>query len=186
MIAPVILEGTHVRLEPLSSKHVTPLTESDRAEIWRWMTVQVRDRNDMQRYVDKPWTLTATELPSRLRPWSGPATRGGYDAFRQYRSFQPPRRDWMDLDQSEVAAESHQHRSEAPDVTSRLRGVGCIRVEFKTDALNDKSRAALLRIGAKEEGMLRKHMIADTGRFATASTTASWTRSGPRSRLHWS
>lgn len=41
----------------------------------------------------------------------------------------------------------------------------CVRVELKTDALNEKSRKAFLRIGAKEEGILRKHMITDSGRF---------------------
>ncbi len=40
----------------------------------------------------------------------------------------------------------------------------CIRVELKTDALNEKSRAAILRIGAKEEGSLRKHLITWSGR----------------------
>ena len=40
----------------------------------------------------------------------------------------------------------------------------CIRVELKTDALNQKSRNAILRIGAKEEGTLRKHAITWTGR----------------------
>ncbi len=41
----------------------------------------------------------------------------------------------------------------------------CIRVELKTDALNAKSRAAILRIGGKEEGILRSHMITSTGRI---------------------
>ncbi len=40
----------------------------------------------------------------------------------------------------------------------------CIRVELKTDALNQKSRNAILRIGAKEEGSLRRHLITSTGR----------------------
>ncbi len=40
----------------------------------------------------------------------------------------------------------------------------CIRVELKTDALNQKSRNAILRIGAKEEGTLRRHVIIWTGR----------------------
>jgi RimJ/RimL family protein N-acetyltransferase len=40
----------------------------------------------------------------------------------------------------------------------------CMRVELKTDALNQRSRNAILRIGAKEEGMLRKHLITWTGR----------------------
>ena len=38
---------------------------------------------------------------------------------------------------------------------------GCRRVEFRTSALNDKSRNALRRIGAVEEGILRQHMLWD-------------------------
>lgn len=41
---------------------------------------------------------------------------------------------------------------------------GCMRVELKTDALNEKSRNAILRIGAKEEGTLRRHLVTWTGR----------------------
>lgn len=43
--------------------------------------------------------------------------------------------------------------------------VHCIRVEFVTDVLNVRSRAALVRIGAKEEGVLRNHMIMPGGRY---------------------
>lgn len=40
---------------------------------------------------------------------------------------------------------------------------GAIRVEFKTDSLNEKSRAALLKLGAKFEGIFRNHMIRSDG-----------------------
>lgn len=43
--------------------------------------------------------------------------------------------------------------------------LGCIRVELKTDSLNERSRAAILRIGAREEGTFRNHMIAASGRI---------------------
>ena len=39
-----------------------------------------------------------------------------------------------------------------------------LRVELKTDALNQRSRNAILRLGAKEEGTLRKHLVTWTGR----------------------
>jgi RimJ/RimL family protein N-acetyltransferase len=39
-----------------------------------------------------------------------------------------------------------------------------MRLELKTDALNQKSRNAILRIGAKEEGTLRRHTLTWTGR----------------------
>jgi RimJ/RimL family protein N-acetyltransferase len=41
----------------------------------------------------------------------------------------------------------------------------CNRVEFITDVLNEKSRAAILRLGAKQEGVLRSHMIMRDGRL---------------------
>jgi RimJ/RimL family protein N-acetyltransferase len=41
----------------------------------------------------------------------------------------------------------------------------CVRVELKTDVLNNKSRNAMLRMGAKEEGILRKHIVCYGGRF---------------------
>ncbi|HSN18079.1 MAG TPA: GNAT family protein, partial [Gammaproteobacteria bacterium] len=43
--------------------------------------------------------------------------------------------------------------------------LGCTRVELKTDGLNEKSRAAILRIGAKEEGTLRRHTQTYSGRI---------------------
>ena len=43
--------------------------------------------------------------------------------------------------------------------------LGCVRVEFKTDALNEPSRKAMKRIGAVEEGTFRQHMICPGGRL---------------------
>ena len=43
--------------------------------------------------------------------------------------------------------------------------LNCQRVEFKTDFLNQKSRNALVRIGAREEGVFRKHMVTVGGRI---------------------
>jgi len=43
--------------------------------------------------------------------------------------------------------------------------LGCMRVELKADSLNERSRAAILRIGAREEGIFRNHMITASGRI---------------------
>jgi RimJ/RimL family protein N-acetyltransferase len=40
----------------------------------------------------------------------------------------------------------------------------CVRVALVTDVLNERSQAAILRIGAKQEGILRNHMILPNGR----------------------
>jgi RimJ/RimL family protein N-acetyltransferase len=47
--------------------------------------------------------------------------------------------------------------------------LGCVRVEFKTDSLNERSRAALLRIGAVEEGTMRNDMIVPGPRYRDTS-----------------
>jgi RimJ/RimL family protein N-acetyltransferase len=46
-----------------------------------------------------------------------------------------------------------------------FEALGCQRVEFKTDAQNARSRAAILGIGAREEGTLRQHMVTASGRL---------------------
>jgi RimJ/RimL family protein N-acetyltransferase len=46
-----------------------------------------------------------------------------------------------------------------------FNALGCMRVEFKTDRLNERSRQALRRIGAVEEGTLRCHMLTEQGRW---------------------
>jgi RimJ/RimL family protein N-acetyltransferase len=46
-----------------------------------------------------------------------------------------------------------------------FESLGCMRVELKTDSLNERSRAAILRIGAQEEGIFRNHMITESGRI---------------------
>jgi N-acetyltransferase len=50
-------------------------------------------------------------------------------------------------------------------LTHAFETLKCVRVELKTDALNARSRAAILRIGAKEEGILRRHTLMWTGRY---------------------
>jgi RimJ/RimL family protein N-acetyltransferase len=46
-----------------------------------------------------------------------------------------------------------------------FESLGCIRVELLTDILNERSQAAILRLGAKQEGILRNHMIMPDGRY---------------------
>ncbi len=49
-------------------------------------------------------------------------------------------------------------------LTDAFERLGALRVEFKTDSLNEKSRNALLGIGATFEGIFRNHMLTDSGR----------------------
>ncbi len=166
-IAPVFLEGIHVRLEPLSSSHVTALTEIGiEPEIWRWMTNEVRDQADMQRYVDA--ALEAQRNGIALPFATVDRTSNRVVGTTRFGNIDRANRraeigwTWINPKWQRSAI-----NTEAKLLMLRhaFEVWCCIRVEFKTDALNDQSRAALRRIGAKEEGMLRKHMIADSGRI---------------------
>ena len=49
-------------------------------------------------------------------------------------------------------------------LTQAFEAKQCVRVQFTTDELNEKSRAAILRIGAKQEGIVRHERIMPDGR----------------------
>ena len=61
---------------------------------------------------------------------------------------------------------------------------GCLRIEFKTDSLNERSRAALLRIGAVQEGVFRSHVITDEGRIRHSVYFSITADEWPAVRLH--
>ena len=62
--------------------------------------------------------------------------------------------------------------------------LAALRVEFKTDSLNDKSRAALRGIGAVEEGTMRNHMVTDSGRRRHSVYFSVIEEEWPRVRQH--
>ncbi|HUJ49430.1 MAG TPA: GNAT family protein [Bryobacteraceae bacterium] len=165
-IAPVVLGGRHIRLEPLALSHVSALAEVGLdEELWRWIPVQVRTREDMLAYVRTAlqWQAEGTALPFvTIEQTSGRAI--GSTRF-------------MNIDRAnrhvEIGAtwvarpwQRSAVNTEAKYLMLRhaFEYFGCLRVELKTDALNEKSRNAILRIGAKQEGIFRKHIVCDSGR----------------------
>ena len=163
----VTLEGNHVRLEPLSPAHHAQLCEVGLdEELWRWIPQNVRTREDMRAYIEEALRSQAqgTALPfATLDKTSGRAigsTRfGNIDRTNRHVEVGWT---WLGLPWQRTAA-----NTEAKYLMLRhaFEAWKCLRVEFKTDSLNQRSRAALLRIGAKEEGIFRNHVITWTGRI---------------------
>ncbi|MFN2400784.1 MAG: GNAT family N-acetyltransferase [Gemmatimonadaceae bacterium] len=165
-IAPVVLEGSAVRLEPLSDKHFEDLcTAGIDPDLWRWTLSQIESPEDMRRYMDEALQAQTegSALPfaiiTRADARAVGSTRfGNIDGANRRLEI-----GWTWI------ARTWQRTTINTEAKYLLlchafESLGCIRVEFKTDALNHRSRAALLRIGAKEEGTFRKHMITSTGR----------------------
>jgi RimJ/RimL family protein N-acetyltransferase len=69
-------------------------------------------------------------------------------------------------------------------LTHAFDALDCRRVQFKTDSLNDKSRNALLGIGATFEGILRNQMISQGGRMRHSAYYSVIDEEWPRVKQH--
>jgi RimJ/RimL family protein N-acetyltransferase len=163
---PVTLEGRHVRLEPLSLAHVEPLYAASDPELWRWTLTQIASMEDMRTYVEAALEAqrAGTALPfATIDPSSGEiigSTRfGNIDLANHHLEIGWT---WLRRDRQRTAC-----NTEAKYLMLRhaFDVLGCVRVELKTDVLNERSRAAILRIGAIEEGTLRAHLKTASGRM---------------------
>lgn len=165
------LDGVHVRLEPLSLSHLAALTEIGLdPDLWRWTTQLVRSPQEMEGYIK---SALAEQLRGVALPFAtvhkGAGQGGGERVVGSTRfgAIEPAHRK-VEIGWTWIG--SYWQRSvvntEAKYLMLRhaFETWGCVRVEFKTDRLNEPSRRALLRIGAKEEGILRSHLITATGR----------------------
>ena len=163
---PVTLSGPFVRLVPLSLEHVPALARVGLDPVlWRWIPVPVTSASEMHAYV-------ASALEDQARGLALPfaivdaasaevigCTRfGNIDAKNRRLEI-----GWTWL------ARSHQRTAANTDAKRLLLGhafdeLGAMRVELKTEARNDRSRAAIGRIGATQEGIFRKHLVTASGR----------------------
>ncbi len=163
---PVILEGRHVRLEPLSTDHLDALCAAGLdADLWRWTTSHVATPDDMRRYVETALTeqRAGLSLPFATIEKAGGTVVGS----TRFGNIAPLHRrveigwTWVAPAWQRTAINTE---SKKLLLTHAFDVLGCLRVEFKTDVLNTCSRAALSRLGAQEEGTLRKHIITAQGR----------------------
>ena len=166
-IEPVTLQGKHVRLEPLSLDHLEQLCEVGlEPELWRWTASQVLTSVDMRAYVETAlkWQAEGTALPFATIS----AQTGRVVGSTRFANIDKENRH-LEIGCTWIAPQWQRTaiNTEAKYLMLRhaFERLGCIRVEFKTDSLNEKSRRALLRIGAKEEGTFRNHMIVHDGRY---------------------
>jgi len=164
-VRPLVLEGEHVRLEPLARHHLDGLlTAGQPNEIWTWLPVRPRTREDFSRWLDQ--ALEAQAAGQQV-PFATIARASG-ELVGSTRFLAISSRDrrleigWTWLT---PAAQRTAINSEAKYLQLRhcFETLGCLRVEFKTDARNEASRRAILRLGAVQEGIFRKHQLTQHG-----------------------
>ncbi len=164
---PVTLEGRHVRLEPLSLAHHDRLCAVGLdAELWRWGLSTLATPADMRAYIETAlaWQAQGTAVPFAIVARATGQVVGSTRYANIERADRRLEIGWTWLAR---AAQRTLVNTEAKYLLLKhaFDVLGCIRVEFKTDALNERSRAALLRIGAKQEGILLSHMVTASGRI---------------------
>ncbi len=165
MPAPVTLAGRHVRLEPLSQGHVTALAEVGLdPSLWTFVPTKVRTAADMARYVA---AALAEQAAGRAVPFATvEAATGRVIGSTRFGNLAPEHRraeigwTWVAPAWQRTAANTE---AKLLMLTHAFATWGCLRVELKTSARNTRSRAAILRLGALEEGTLRSHMVEDDG-----------------------
>ncbi len=166
-LQPITLEGRHIRLEPLGPQHSAALwAASTDQEIYRFKPYVMRSEADMHRFVARALKNLASGegmgFATIDRATGEPVGSSSYFAADATHRRLEIGGTWVI-----PARQRTPINSEAKLLMLRhaFEALGCQRVEFKTDALNEKSRRALLRIGAVEEGIFRSHMLMPDGRI---------------------
>jgi RimJ/RimL family protein N-acetyltransferase len=165
-LSPVTLTGRLVRLEPLSLDHVPALCRVGLDPVlWTWIPTSVATPDEMKAYVEialaeqqRGVSLPFAILDAADGTAIGSTRYGNIDLANKRVEI-----GWTWL------ARAHQRSGANTEaklllLTHAFDTLGLNRVELKTDALNSQSRNAILRLGATQEGIFRRHMVTASGR----------------------
>jgi N-acetyltransferase len=174
------LEGEIVVLEPLGPEHEEALREagSDPA-VWRWMTVHGHEPETFRRWFEAAMDakVKGSEAPFAIVP----RATGQPVGSTRYMSLRPEHRGL------EVGYTWHSPSAWGAGMNVEAKylllerafeELGCMRVEFKTDARNERARGALEALPARFEGIFTNHMLVRDGERRDSAwyaiTDAEW------------
>jgi RimJ/RimL family protein N-acetyltransferase len=159
------LEGRLVVLEPLTAEHEAGLGRAAADdEVWRWMPRVISGPEDFHGWMADALAEAAAGVSAPYAILS--RASGEPVGSSRYLTLRPEHRGL------EIGYTWHAPSvwGTGVNVEAKLlllehafERLGCIRVEFKTDARNERSRAALLALPARFEGIFRKHMVVRDG-----------------------
>jgi RimJ/RimL family protein N-acetyltransferase len=165
-IKPVVLEGKHVRLEPMTEAHTSALAEIGVGQdFWDFMVYgDMKTEDDMRGWVNQILDRAekGTDLPFVVVHLASGRVAGA----TRYLNIMPNDRGlevggtWYGIDFQRTIVNTE---CKYLLLTHAFEKLGCIRVQLKTDSRNERSQKAIERIGAKKEGVLRNHMILPNG-----------------------
>lgn len=158
---PVRLEGNHVRLEPLTLAHASGLFSAAVPEVFRFLIIRpFESAADAERYVAE--ALAAQAAGHEVAYATVRRSDGKVVGSTRYIDIRRPHRG-LEIGWTWITPEAQRTavNTEAKYLMLRqaFEGWGALRVQLKTDENNTQSRAAILRLGAVYEGILRKQML---------------------------
>jgi N-acetyltransferase len=161
---PVSLHGAHARLEPLSHDHIDGLTEAVKdGELWKLWYTLIPKPQDMGKEIDRRLGLQAA---GSMLPWTVFDTSGKITGMTTYMNVDAANR------RVEIGSTWYAKRVQRSALNTQCKllllshafeMLDCIAVEFRTHFFNHQSRRGIERLGAKQDGILRSHMIAPNG-----------------------
>jgi N-acetyltransferase len=164
-VQPITIEGSYVRLEPLTQAHAEGLAAISADEaIWRYYPSSLLTLTDVQAWIDIALARRAagTSLPFAILDKASGRALGS----TRYMNIMPHDRG-LEIGATWLAAPVWRTAVNSECKLLLLRHafetLGCIRVQLKTDRRNERSRRAIERLGAQFEGILRQHMIVRDG-----------------------
>jgi RimJ/RimL family protein N-acetyltransferase len=167
-VKPVVLEGQHVRLEPMTEEHIPGLAEIGTGQtFWDFMLYgNINTLEDMRSWVRD--ILARTEKGTDLPFVAIHLVSGRVAGATRYLNIVPKDRG-LEIGGTWYGPEFQRTpvNTECKYLLLRhaFETLGCIRVQLKTDLRNERSQRAIERIGAVKEGILRNHMILPDGRI---------------------
>ena len=167
-VMPVVLEGRHVRLEPMTEAHIPGLAEIGVGQpFWDFMVYgRMESVADMRGWVLD--ILSRAERRTDLPFVAIHLATGRIAGATRYLNIMPTDRGleiggtWYG---TEFQRTSLNTECKYLLLCHAFETLGCIRVQLKTDLRNVRSQKAIERIGAVKEGVLRNHMILPDGHF---------------------
>jgi len=165
-LSPLSLHGSIVSLEPLTLAHVPALARVGlEPELWRLQPRAIESAADMHDYVAQALTEQecGVSLPFVIVRRSDQAVIGStrfMDIALAHRRLEIGAT-WLTSSAQRSGANAEAKLLLLAHAFDALR---MQKVVLKTETLNSQSRTAILALGAKEEGVFRKHLISETGR----------------------
>ena len=165
----LVLEGTVVRLEPLRHEHARAFWDAARGaldDIFRWIPYAMETEADFEKLVAQ--AFDEQERGASVVYATVVRESGAVVGSTRFMNIDRANRH-VEIGSTWIAPAWQRTPVNTEAKYLMLRHAfetwNCLRVEFKTDALNERSRTAILRLGAVQEGIFRKHMLTHSGRI---------------------